>query len=436
MGNQIQRRDFLKGASGLAAAAAWSGALSTVQAADAGGDKPLRLGVIGPGGTDSKPGTARGQNLMATYLKIPGISVVAICDVLESCAKEAADNARKMQGFAPELYTRGPWDYRRMLERDDIDALIVTSPAQWHARMAVDAMNAGKHVATEVPGGYAMDDLWELVEARERTGKVYMLLENYIYRRNDLAILNMCQQGALGDTFYAECGYIHELRWIAYHPDGRPTWRIDWFTSMPGNSYPTHAIGPVAKWMNINDGDRFEYCTAMRTQAGVMDAHCREKYGPDSIQAQTKHDAGELFTTLIHTAKGKVIRCDMDMTSSRPHIYTGWIEGVKGTVNGNGEGLTDELKAKYDHVYWKRDGEEAAKYGHGGGDFFVIRDFFNAVRTGREPWIDVYDSATWSSLYECSRQSIANRGAPVDFPDFTRGRWKDADWRKDSLKPV
>jgi hypothetical protein len=112
------------------------------------------------------------------------------------------------------------------------------------------------------------------------------------------------------------------------------------------------------------------------------------------------------------------------------------VQGTKSHVSYDGKGITDEMKEKYRHVYWKRDGEQAKQYGHGGGDFFVMRDFFNSVRQDRDPWIDVYDSAAWSAVYDCSRQSIANRSAPVDFPDFTRGKWSDPDWRKNSLKPV
>ena len=71
-----------------------------------------------------------------------------------------------------------------------------------------------------------------------------------------------------------------------------------------------------------------------------------------------------------------------------------------------------------------------------GGDYFVLRDFVDMVRYDREPWIDVYDAATWSVIYHCSRLSIDRKGAAVEMPDFTGGRWKDANWRKDSSKPV
>lgn len=81
-------------------------------------------------------------------------------------------------------------------------------------------------------------------------------------------------------------------------------------------------------------------------------------------------------------------------------------------------------------------GAAAAKAGHGGGDYFVLRDFAEMVRTDREPWADVYDGASWSVVYHCSRESIDRQGASVEVPDFTNGRWKAATWRQDHDRPA
>jgi hypothetical protein len=67
---------------------------------------------------------------------------------------------------------------------------------------------------------------------------------------------------------------------------------------------------------------------------------------------------------------------------------------------------------------WKTHLEAATKAGHGGGDFFVLREFADAVIQNRPPLIDVYDAVTWSSITPLSQQSIAQGNAPIQVPDF------------------
>ena len=86
---------------------------------------------------------------------------------------------------------------------------------------------------------------------------------------------------------------------------------------------------------------------------------------------------------------------------------------------------------KYDHEYYRKDSETAKKAGgHGGIDYFVVREFVEMARNDKKPWIDVYDSAAWTSIMHLSKKSIDQNGAPVEIPDFTGGKWKDPDWRK------
>ena len=407
--------------------------------------KLVRLAVIGPGGQATGTGCGRGMYLMQTALAFPGVEVTAVYDLIEDNVKQNVEYVRKVAGNTPAGYCKGADPYKDLLARDDVDAVVIAATAQMHAKMAAEALLAGKHVASEVPGGYNMDELWELVEAKEKSGKRYVLLENYIYLRQNMMVLNMARKGVFGEPYVGECSYLHDCRSFAFHPDGRPTWREEWYRSMIGNTYSTHSLGPLAKWFGINDGDRLTESVSMMTEPRVMHEYAVNRFGPKSTQAKFKYKCGEFIRTMIQTAKGGVITVDFDLASPRPMECYLMIQGNKGIYNSRYNGVAlgkntgswqnvGEYAAQYDHPCWKKYGEKADKCG--GSDFFTIREFLRSVREDREPWLDVYDSCTWSAIFDVSRQSILKKGAVVEVPDFTRGKWKKADWRKNNIKPA
>jgi hypothetical protein len=81
-----------------------------------------------------------------------------------------------------------------------------------------------------------------------------------------------------------------------------------------------------------------------------------------------------------------------------------------------------EYSAQYEHPRWREWHAQAQQAGHGGGDFFILKDFVDAIRNGTRPPIDVYDAATWSAIMPLSIESVARGNAPVEVPDFTKGR--------------
>lgn len=400
--------------------------------------KTVRIGVIGTGG--------RGIGMMMGLLTIPGVEILALCDINEINLNRAAEIVKKKKGNSPALYSKGDYDYRRLLDREDLDAVFIATPIKWHTEMSVDAMNAGKDVGIEVVISHFIDDLWKVVEAKEKTGRHFMMLENYIYMQWNMMIYNMVQQGVFGNPYYGECSYIHNCKFLQYTPDGKPTWRGDWALNISGNNYPTHALGPVSKWFGINDGDRIVECVTMGTQAGINNLYAAEKFGKDSKYAKANFKANEMTVSLLKLASGGMITQYNDVYSPGPADFFYQLQGTKARYNSRYNGISlgeehewtgvGEFVDKYGHAYWTRDGEEAKKSGHGGGDYFVLRDFVDMVRQDREPWIDVYDACTWSSISECSRKSLELGNKPVAVPDFTKGKWKSKVWRKDNMKPV
>lgn len=431
----MNRRELLLGS--LAAATAVGLRHRAVRAVQ-GDARPVRVGLVGLGN--------RGTYLLSTLLQLPGVKVPAVCDLSEKNAGRAADIVQKALGATPEIYSQSQNAYEKMLERDDLDSVLVATPTKWHCRMAVAAMKAGKHVASEVPAGFEIDELWELVKTKEQTGKRYMLLENYLYMQDILMVWNMIQQGLLGDPYYAECAYLHDCRFMLFKQDGSLDWWGEWASKFYGHDYPTHAMGPVSKWMGLNEGDRMTYCSAMMSRPRVLKEYAVKKYGADSPQGKIQWANGDFTSVMIETAQGRLIRNDYDVNSPRPMSIYYVLQGTRGVFDSRAgfyfEGKEekwepkDDFLARYEHPYWRELGKQAAKTGHGGGDYFVLHDFVEMVRQDREPWIDVYDAASWSSIFHCSRLSIDKQGGSVEMPDFTAGRWKNPDWRKDHLKPA
>jgi predicted dehydrogenase len=421
MPGSLDRRDFLRvGATGLAAGLAAE--------ALAQGAAPLRLAVIGTGG--------RGTGLLQVALTFPGLEVPALCDIHEGRLNNAIAVVRAARGSDPAGYSRGPLDYRRLLERDDVDAVLIATPMQLHGRMAIDALRAGKHVLSEVAAAMTIEECWGLVRAERASGKTYMMAENCCYYAQNLAVRNMAEAGAFGEFTYAECGYVHDCRSLAFEADGSLTWRGELGRDHPGNVYPTHSLGPVAQWLGINRTDRFVSLTAAATRTGSLQRHAAQRFGGDSPQARMEFALADSNSALIRTEKGVVIDLRFDMYSARPHPSTTYytLQGLTGSYADTGrqqevwlEGRSPRYEweplapyaAEYQHDLWRQHGAEASQSGHGGADYFVIQQFLEAVRAGKPSPIPAADAAGWSCIIPLSAASIRAGGAPQEVPDFT-----------------
>ncbi|MDZ7689922.1 MAG: Gfo/Idh/MocA family oxidoreductase [Balneolaceae bacterium] len=433
MGYRSNRRDFIKTIT--AAGAGLSVApFSILKARD---NHTVRIGIIGVG--------ARGSGHLRGLLQLDAVEVPAICDVDEENAQRAVEIAKEQGQDAPDLYTKGETDYKRLLARDDLDGIIVATPWLWHVPMAVDAMKAGKYVGLEVPAAVSIDGCWDLVNTSEETGMPCMLLENVCYRRDVMAILNMVRQGLFGELIHARCGYQHNL--IPYLFDENAnfgpgtgsvsSWRTQHYINRNGDLYPTHGIGPVAHWMDINRGNRFLTLTATATKARGLHDHIVEEGGKDHPRADVEFNQGDIVTSTITTANGESIIVTHDTSLPRPYSLGFRCQGTNGIWNVENNSIYlhgispefdqwesfDKYQDKYDSAIWKAQEQEAAESGHGGIDYFVRNAFVQSIRNGVNTPIDVYDAAAWSVISPLSEESVAQGGHPVDFPDFTDGKW-------------
>ena len=392
--------------------------------------KPVRIGMVGVGN--------RGTGLLRNFLDLPGVEVPAVCDINEANLSRAQAIVEKARGKRPEGYSSGLEDFKRMAAREDLDAVVTATPWEWHAAVCVAAMKAGKYAATEVPAAITTEECWDLVNTSEQTGMPCMLLENVCYYRNVLMVLNLIQQGLLGEMLHAEGGYQHDVRGGKVAATGELRWRGLHAARRNANLYPTHPIGPMAWWLNVNRGDRFTYLVSMSTISRGLNHHIARRFGADHPNARRQYALGDINTTLIRTENGATVTLYHDTQLPRPYDLILRVQGTQGIYSGTLEKIYIEGRSpkahtwedtapyyeQYEHPLWKALGPVARKYGHGGGDYIELDQFVRAVRNRTQTPIDVYDAAAWSVITPLTEQSVAARSAPVDFPDFTRGKWK------------
>jgi predicted dehydrogenase len=432
--SRLSRRDFIRRSA--AASLAWSLAGGASLLAANAADKPVRIGFVGTGN--------RGTGLLQCMMAVGGVEIPALCDINAEHLARAAKVVEEGLGRKPELYDRGPEDYKRLCARTDLDAVVTATPWQLHTPVMLAAMEAGKYGATEVPAALTVDECWQLVETSERTGRPCMMLENECYYRYAMLILNMVEQNMFGELLHCEAGYQHDVRYLKgiegkIGPTGELLWRGEHAVTRNGNLYPTHPIGPAAWCLGINRGDRFTYLVSMSTKSRGMNVKIAEMFGPDHPNAKRTYALGDINTSLIATENGLTVTLYHDTQSPRPYDEIFRVHGTKGIYSRTLRKIYIEGRSpkehtweddepyykEFDHPLWRQQGQTAEKFGHDGADYLEFHQFLYAVRHGLPTPIDVYDTATWSVVSPLTEKSVAGRSAAVDFPDFTRGKWKE-----------
>lgn len=444
MTDRMDRRDFLKattlagaalglgverGHAGLPPASPLAGAAGDALFATAPMER-VRMGFVGVG----HQGTSHVEN----FLRIEGVEIRAICDKVPAHVARARKLVVDAGKPAPVGYDRGPEDFRRMIDREELDLVFVATPWEWHAPVMLHAMRNGKHAATEVPMGVSVEEMWALVETAEKERRHCVMMENCCYDRAEMMILNMARQELLGELLHAECGYLHDLRQLKLTDFYVDRWRVKHSITRNGDLYPTHGIGPVAQWMNVNRGNQFDYLVSMTSPAKGLNRWAAEHIGPDSPEARQRYALGDVASTLIRTKAGQTILVTHDTNSPRPYSRRILLQGTNGVVQkypqpqihveGRSKAHAWEplagYQAEFEHPVWKALEERSRGAGHGGMDFIEDYRLIQCLREGKPTDMDVYDGAAWSAVGFLSEQSVASRSRPVDFPDFTRGAWQ------------
>ncbi len=389
----------------------------------------VRVGLVGCG--------RRGHSLLNDLLGIEKVEVRAVCDVVPGHAASAQALCEKRKARRPEAYTNGERHYEALVARDDLDLVYLPSPWRWHVPMAVAAMEAGKHVAVEVPAALTLEDCWRLVEVSERTRRHCTMLENCNYGYEEMLVARMVKAGLFGELLHAECAYNHDLREIVFENDSEGLWRRAEHIGRNGNLYPTHGLGPVAWYLGIHKGDRFDHMVSMSSPEAGLTAYRKAKLPAGDPKWQEKYDCGDVNTSLLKTALGRSIVLQHNVSNPRPYDRINLLAGTKGIFRGYPQriffdghgsehkwGSLKQWKSRYEDPLWTKLKKAASKGGHGGMDYVMSWRLIDCMRRGLAPDMDVYDAAAWSAPGPLSEASVAAGSAPVRFPDFTRGRWQ------------
>lgn len=447
----MQRRKFLQSSflasSILATAPALSATAPAFSAPKSKSLEKLNVAILGSG--------LRGQSHIDVLLRRDDCVVTAVADIDPEMIRRTKEVFSKQGVTLPTFYDKGPEDYLRLLANEDLDAVMIATPWRWHTPMAVAAMKAGLYTGVEVCGAFSLDECWELVRTHEATGSHLFFLENVCYRRDVMAVLNMVREGLFGELIHLEGGYQHDLRAVKFNDGKQPygggvefgpkafheaRWRTQHSVHRNGDLYPTHGVGPVANYININRGNRFVGLTSMASKArGLHDYVVNHPQGgKDHPNAGVEFKLGDKVTTMLSCANGETVVLHHDTNLPRPYSLGFRVQGTKGIwmdVNKSLllDGVTEDHRwtdaqpflDKYDHPLWAKMADRAVGAGHGGMDFFLVNAFVEDAKAGREASIDAYDAATWLAITPLSEQSVAQGGALQSFPDFTNGKWMD-----------
>jgi predicted dehydrogenase len=329
---------------------------------------PLRLAIIGAAG--------RGAHYSNLCTSIAGVEITAVCDldpqVVERCQQETGAS----EGFT---------DYDALLRTSSANAVIIATPMPLHARQSIAALKSGRHVLCEVTAATDLDECRALRATVQASDLHYMMAENYGYQEEKVLITEMVRQGLFGETYYAEGAYLHDIKDLI----PKTPWRRTWQVARPGNTYPTHSLGPILEWF---PGDRVD-----RLTVADSGSHYRDPSG-----VPYHHDSSSIMAT---TTAGRQLLLRLDVISDRPHgmnrhalqgtdaCYESgrddreggqiWCRDLHRSRNFHpvAELLADrDLRERLLPAWFRENAEAARSSGHGGGDWHVLDRFARVVR--------------------------------------------------------
>ncbi|MBK9391814.1 MAG: Gfo/Idh/MocA family oxidoreductase [Bacteroidetes bacterium] len=420
----FSRRDFIKTGT---MATIGLGLLPGSARAAAESSETIRVGVIGTGN--------RGKSHVANLLTISGVEVVAVCDLFDSQASAAANMCVQAGRKKPAIYVKDALTYKQMLAKEKLDAVIIATYWDSHAPIAIEAMNNGTYPGIEVPAALTVENTWKLVETSEKTGIPCMMLENWSFRQDNLAALNMKRLNMFGDIVHCHCAHSHDCidHWFFDSKTGDQKWPAEYLLKYNRDQYPTHAVGPIISWMDINRGDIFTEIYSSATASKGINAYFKREFGENHPNGKIKWKQGDIVTSLLKTKSGKTLVINYDMQLPRPYSNRWLLEGTKGVYDEEKASISlvtspkyhewepwKPYEEKYNHKWWNAD---YSAQSHGGTDYVMLSQFIDAVKKKGPTPLDVYDSAVMTAIVELSGISI-EKNAPVPFPDFTKGKWE------------
>ena len=397
----------------------------------------------------------RGRIHARNFNSFQGTKIVGVSDLYEARVKETISSLNSEESIKGYWGKENLWI--KMIKETEPDVVFISTNWDNHAPMAIKSMELGSHVFVEVPLANTIKDLWGIVNTSEKTRKHCMMLENVNYGREELMFLNICRKGLIGDLIHGEASYIHDLRAQMFQKDetsfdghpGTGSWRTRQYSKNIGNLYPTHGLGPVAQYMSLaRKEDNFNKIVSLSSPSKGRYLMAKKYFAKNHEWNNLEFKNGDINTSIIQTTYGKTIMIQWDETSPRPYTRHNLIQGTMGALTGfptrvffdskenqnsigyfpwiEGKDLS-EIYEKYDHPLYKKLNEKTADSGHGGMDGIMMYRVVECLQKGEPLDQNVYEGAFWSAVTPLSAKSIDSGGNPQNFPDFTRGKWKNTE---------
>ena len=377
--------------------------------------KEIRIGIFGMG---------RGKDNIRP-IQVNGGVIVAICDRRQ----ERLDEARALIGGDVACYT----DFDEFI-RHPMDAVYLCNYFNEHVPYAIKALERNIHVISECIPNSTMAEGVALVRAAEKSRAMYFLAENYPYMPMNLEMKRVYEGGTLGKVEFAEGEYNHPVARTDYdflrrYYDGPRHWRA----CNPATYYLTHSLGPLL-------------CA---TKARPVRVTALPIYKPERAHQESAisrcGDREAIMLTL--NDDGSVFRIT-GCARFGAHENSYRLACGKGQIE-NRRGTDGEILLRYsswevpegmqeENCYFPHQSPEdealAAAAGHGGGDYYMFKDFFTCIREGKRPFLDEYTATTMASVGILGHRSVLEMGTPYDIPDFRREEDRKK-YENDTLSP-
>lgn len=360
----------------------------------------------------------RGQRLLRLMQGIEAYNVTAVFD------PAAVFHTDGML----EVYTEGPEDYKRMIAVQHPELVVIASPWHFHVEQALYALEQGCHVAMEIKGGFCLGEYDPLIEVASRKGLRIYPLENAVFTRENMAMLQLVQAGVLGQLVALRGGYRHDLRDMLVDEQGnlgnpnKPEgiWRSRFYLTENGDLYPTHGLAPLCLAAGVGRTDRIAELTSFSSRACGLNEFVAHRGGTSPLPVSM----GDIVITQMRTEAGVLITLTHDTTLPRPRSLDFELQGSKGIWRGEfrqiyieGESpyetWEDDEKyiARYEHICWQKWGKEALiqDVHHQGMDYIMLRMLAADFRGEMTYPITADDLALWTSVSPYSKLSIAGK---------------------------
>lgn len=392
----------------------------------------LNACVVGLGG--------RGKGVVGlTLVNNKDVNIISVCDIYEDRIAEMIEIIRK-SGGDPKGFT----DYKEAINQKGVDAVFIFANWEMHKEIAVYAMEKGIPVASEVGCESSLENCFELVRTQEKTGTPYMFMENCCWGKTELLATAMARDNLFGTIVHCSGAYAHDLRKEVAYGHVNRHYRFDHYLNRNLDNYLTHELGPIAKLLNINRGNRIMTVSSFASKSVGLCEYIKTLDDATDEMKNARFKQGDIVTTILTCANGETIQLCLDTTLPRTYNRDFTVRGTKGmykqashTVYLDGEkenwnyttylkenlGNAKKYEEKYLPEFWKNITKETLDAGHGGIDWFTYKAFTDALINKTEMPIDIYDAATWQAVSVLSEMSIAQGGAPQNMPDFTNGKW-------------